>query len=516
MRSTFQLYPLLNVALALVVGMVFDKQTGSGVPTWVWLSLLSLSVVSSLCFYRKLVVQSVLILVAVVMLGGTLMSMKQASLEVEPPWGKKDYTAVVASSPKLNGKALKCDLLVMINGKPMKTMATIERDYDADNLKPGDGILFTSYLNVPANGKKATFDYRSYLLNNGYLATTYIHTDDWCRQAAVMGKLPFITRLKLSALQFRERLLQKYKELGFDDEEYEVLAAMTLGQKSAMSAELKEDYAIAGAGHVLALSGLHLSTIYVFLTLLISVRRRLWYIISQVIIISAIWAYVFIVGMSISVTRAAIMLTVYSLVSMLNRDRISLNTISLAAIIILACNPLTAYDVGCQMSFLAVLSITLFYRPIFYLMPFKWRGILPVKWVWGMFSVSTAAKIGVLPLIAFYFHRISCYSPITDLVIIPLVTVILYGTVLLLLTGFFPLLQAIIGAILIYIVYLLNSFVSSVARLPGVSIENINISLTQLIIAYGVLVLLILLCRYMYKQYVQYKSRRILRIASEN
>ncbi len=506
MRSTFQLYPLLNVALSLVIGMVFDRQTGSVVPTWAWLSLLCVSVVLSLCFYRKLVVQSVLILVAVVMLGGTLMSMKLATLEAEPPWGKKDYTAVVASSPKLNDRVLRCDLLVMINGKPMKTMATIVRDYDADNLKPGEGIAFTSYLNVPSNGKNATFDYRTYLLNNGYLATTFIGMDNWQQEDADMSRLPFMTRVKLRALMFRERLLQKYKELGFDDEEYETLAAMTLGQKSAMSAELKEEYSIVGAGHVLALSGLHLSTIYAFLTLLITVRRRLWYIISQVIIISAIWAYVFIVGMSISVTRAAIMLTVYSLVSMLNRDRISLNTIALAAIIILACNPLTAYDVGCQMSFLAVLSITLLYRPIFYLMPFKWRGILPVKWVWGMFSVSTAAKIGVLPLIAFYFHRISCYSPITDLIIIPLVTVILYGTVLLLLTGFFPLLQAIIGAILLYIVYLLNSFVSSVAQLPGVSIENINMSLLQLFIAYCVLILLILLCRYMYKRKLKIKN----------
>ncbi len=514
MKFNFQLYPLLNVALSLIVGIVVDKQTGNVVPTWAWLSLLCLSVVITLCFYKKRVVQSVMILVSVMMLGGSLMSIKMASLNVNLPWGKAAYRAVVTSSPKLSDKVLRCDLIVKVNGKPVKTMATIMRDYEADNLKPGDGLTFYHYLNVPRNGKNATFDYRTYLLNNGYVATTFIATNNWQQEKADLSWLPLMDRVKIKALRFREKLLQKYKDLGFDDQEYAVLAAMTLGQKTSMSEQLKEDYSIAGAGHVLALSGLHLSTIYLFLTLIFGGRKRVWYIISQVLIMSAIWAYVFIVGMSISVTRAAIMLSVYSLVSMLDRDRISLNTISLAAIIIMACNPLTAYDVGCQMSFLAVLSISLFYRPIFYIMPFKWRGILPVKWVWGMFSVSTAAKIGVLPLIAFYFHRISCYSPLTDLIIIPLVTVILYGTVLLLLSGFFPLLQAIIGAILIYIVYLLNAFVSNVAQLPGVSIEDIDMSLTGLFVSYGVLIGVIILGVYLYRMYVEAKNHRILRKSS--
>ncbi len=504
------------MALSLIVGMVVDKQTGNVVPTWVWLSLLCVSVVVTVCLYRKLVVQSVMILVSVLMLGGTLMSIKIASLNVNLPWGKELYTAVVTGTPKLSDRVLRCDMIVRVNGKPVKTMATIVRSYEADNLKPGDGLTFYHYLNVPRNGKNATFDYRTYLLNNGYVATTFIATDNWQQEKADLSWLPFMDRVKIRALRFRESLLQKYKDLGFDDQEYAVLAAMTLGQKSSMSDELREEYSIAGAGHVLALSGLHLSTIYLFLTLIFGGRKRLWYIISQVLIMSAIWAYVFIVGMSISVTRAAIMLTVYSLVSMLDRDRISLNTISLAAIIITACNPLTVYDVGCQMSFLAVLSISLLYSRIYNIMPFKWRGIAPVKWVWGMFSVSTAAKIGVLPLIAFYFHRISCYSPVTDLVIIPLVTLILYGTVLLLLTGFFPLLQAITGAILIYIVYLLNTFVSWVAQLPGVSIEDIDIGLPGLFVSYAVLIGIIILIVYLYRKYMEAKRHRIFRKASEN
>lgn len=142
---------------------------------------------------------------------------------------------------------------------------------------------------------------------------------------------------------------------------------MALGDKSSLSDKLEEDYSVSGASHVLALSGLHLGIIYAILSLLLA--RRRWQSVSQALILIAVWTYVFIVGMSASVVRSAIMLTVYSFVSLLNRNKMSLNTLSVAAVVILAGNPLFLYDVGFQMSFAAVLFIILFYRPVFALCP---------------------------------------------------------------------------------------------------------------------------------------------------
>ena len=94
---------------------------------------------------------------------------------------------------------------------------------------------------------------------------------------------------------------------------------MALGDKSALTKELKDVYAVTGASHVLALSGLHLGMIYALLSLLVVGRK--WRTISQILVIIGIWTYVFLVGMSVSVVRAAVMLSVYALLSIGHRDR---------------------------------------------------------------------------------------------------------------------------------------------------------------------------------------------------
>lgn len=238
--------------------------------------------------------------------------------------------------------------------------------------------------------------------------------------------------------------------MGFNGQAYAVLAAMALGDKSSLSDELKEEYSVSGASHVLALSGLHLGIIYAILSLLFS--RRRWQIVSQVLILLAIWSYVFIVGMSASVVRSAVMLTVYSFVSLLNRNRLSLNTLSVAAVVILAGSPLYLYDVGFQMSFAAVLFIIIFYRPLLEVMPGRIRNIPIIKQIWQMTAVSVAAQIGVAPLIAFYFGRFSCYFLLTNMIVVPAATVILYGAVLTAAVSFQPWLQTLLAGLLLKVV----------------------------------------------------------------
>lgn len=192
----------------------------------------------------------------------------------------------------------------------------------------------------------------------------------------------------------------------------------------------------------------------------------------------------FIVGMSASVVRSAVMITVYSFVSLLNRNKMSLNTLAVAAVVILIVNPLYLYDVGFQMSFAAVFFIILFYRPVLNLMPGCVMGIPVIRQIWQMMSVSFAAQIGVAPLIAFYFGRFSCYFLLTNIIVVPAATIILYGAVLMAALSFVPYLQTLLSALLLKVVVLLNSGVSFVAELPGASIDGIAIGLLQLVLIY--------------------------------
>ena len=119
---------------------------------------------------------------------------------------------------------------------------------------------------------------------------------------------------------------------------------MALCDKSALTKELRETYSKTGASHILALSGLHLGIIYALLSMLIVGRR--WQMITQVAIILSIWAFVFLVGMSASVVRSAVMLTVYALLAIGHRHKMSVNTLAFTAIVMLLVTPKALFDVG--------------------------------------------------------------------------------------------------------------------------------------------------------------------------
>ena len=303
-------------------------------------------------------------------------------------------------------------------------------------------------------------------------------------------ELPHVSRLDRSMTCFSEqraKLLDRLSKSGVDGSVYAVVAAMALGDKSQLTNDLKNTYAVTGASHILALSGLHLGIIYTLLALLLD--RRWWQVASQVVIIVCIWLYVFLVGMSASVVRSAVMLTVYALLSLGHRDKMSVNTLAFAAIVMLLFNPKSLFDVGFQLSFLAVLAILLFY-PLFegvwsqsFLM-----GHRVFKWLWAMLTVSCAAQMGVAPLIAYYFGRFSNYFLLTNLLVVPAATLILYLSLVVLLIPS-------LAYLLVYIVDTLNHLLSWIATFPGASIEGLHPTLLQVSMIYVIIMAVYLLLK---------------------
>lgn len=481
-NGQIQLYPVLRLALFLIAGIVLGELLYGILSFKAWFAATVVSLLLTLLAWKHCILQSVMIFITCMLFGGSLVSVELDKAYMPVPDKDMAYSAVVISQPVVSGKVIRCDLMIADVSHPVKVKASIYRDERADKLRVGDGIKAVSLLEKPSGYADSDFDYGRYLLYHGYVATTFIYIDEWSKAVVDLTRLSLIQRTRIAALVFRDRLLRRYTDMGFSGQSYAVLAAMTLGDKSSLSDRLKEDYSVSGASHILALSGLHLGIIYAILSL-IFLRRR-WQIASQVLILLAIWTYVFIVGMSASVVRSAVMITVYSFVSLLNRNKMSLNTLAVAAVVILIVNPLYLYDVGFQMSFAAVFFIILFYRPVLNLMPGCVMGIPVIRQIWQMMSVSLAAQIGVAPLIAFYFGRFSCYFLLTNIIVVPAATIILYGAVLMAALSFVPYLQNLLSALLLKVVVLLNSGVSFVAELPGASIDGIAIGLLQLVLIY--------------------------------
>ena len=298
-------------------------------------------------------------------------------------------------------------------------------------------------------------------------------------QKAGEGEASRIERTQQYFLHQRSLLLERLETAGLSDDRYAVVAAMALGDRSALTKELKETYSKTGASHVLALSGLHLGIIYALLSMLVVGRR--WQMITPVATVLSIWAFVFLTGMSASVVRSAVMLTVYALLALGHRQKMSVNTLAFTAIVMLLVTPKALFDVGFQMSFMAVFSILLFV-PLFY-RPFSAEYLMThraVSWLWGMVAVSVAAQIGVAPLIAYYFGRFSCYFLLTNFIVIPAATLILYlalGTLLI----------PSLGVVLASMVGLLNTTLLYIATIPGATIEGLHPSVGLTVAIYGVL-----------------------------
>ena len=234
-----------------------------------------------------------------------------------------------------------------------------------------------------------------------------------------------------------------------------------------------------GAAHILALSGLHLSIIYTLLSLLL--YRRRWQVVSQVLIISCIWLFVFLVGMSASVVRSAVMLTVYALLSLGDRNRMSVNTLAFTAIVMLMVHPLSLFDIGFQLSFLAVLSILVWYPVFESLFPQSFlKSHRVVRWLWSLLGVSCAAQLGTAPLVAYYFGRFSSLFLMTNFVVIPFAPLILYLVLAVLLVPS-------LAYLLIYTVSALNTVLAFVASISWVSIEELHPSILQIIMVYVII-----------------------------
>ncbi len=481
-NGQIQLYPMLRVVLFFAFGIILGVELSGHIPLSLWFVAFVSSLVLAVAAKGYGIAQTVMLFTACLCSGGCLAEHELSSVRIDVPDGEVCYEAVVVSPLEESGKVMRCDLLVTNWPRPVKIRASIFKDARAEQLKPGSGLRVRSKLEKPASFAGSTFDYGRYLLFHGYSFTTFLYVDDWSEDVVSFERLSLVERSKIKALQLRGKLLDNFKKLGIDGQDYAVLAAMTLGERVSMSDDMTDDYSVSGALHILSLSGMHLGIIYAMLLLLFFKRRSS--VIVQVFIVTAVWAYVFIAGLPVSAVRSAVMLSVCSFVNLLNRDKISLNVLAVAAFSVLVVNPLNLYDVGFQMSFMSVMFIIVFYPVFYYAMPQRIRNIRVVNYIWQMTAVSLSAQLGVAPLVALYFGRFSCYFLLANFAVIPLSAVILYGVAFIMLFAWQPWLQGILSTIVVKSVELMNTSVSFVASLPGASIDGISTNSVQVLMLY--------------------------------
>ena len=475
--------PLVLPACSMMVGIVVGAYVTAPVPLW---GLLAAAVVLALLLWRWALAQSVAVMVCFVLLGWLLVDRQQRLLRVDWPEGEVDYEAVVVSEPVEKPKTVAVDILLTESGRRLKCY--LYKDGRSRSVRIGDGLRIRSRIRQNSDWRRGTFDYRRYLEIHGFTGSTFVAGWKWQKAEVSLAHVSRLERTRLYFLKLRSRLLERIR---MDDEAaYAVVAAMTLGDKSALTQELKEVYAVTGASHVLALSGLHLGIIYGFLSLFVFSR---WRSLMQVLLVLSIWAFVFLVGLPTSVVRSALMLSVYALCSLGHRERMSVNTLAFTAIVVLTVNPQSLFDVGFQLSFMAVLAILV-------VVPLTDRFVSQaylqshrcLKWLWGMTAVSVAAQLGVAPLIAYYFGRFSVCFLLTNFIVVPAATLIIMLSLTVIVVPS-------LAYLLIYIVGWQNTILTKMAAIPGASIDGLHPSLLQVAMVYVVIASVCLLADMCYR-----------------
>lgn len=487
-------HPLLPIAVSLMLGIL----AGFSLPILHWPAYYVLAaffgaVLTAFLAGKRPVLQSILIMACTMVFGLFLALWKQQAFQrFTYPKLSEPMEAVVASEPTEKAKTMAVDVLLCKNGRKLK--GYFEKDERARQLKPGDGLLMDVRVERSVERLPNGFNYRRYMEGNGFSGQFYAKASRWQTKRVSLERLPRLTRSRLGFLSIRHKLLERYRLLGASDDRYSVLAAMTLGDKSALSAQIRDVYAVSGASHILALSGMHIGILYMLFSLLTFSRHRrhIW---SQALIVAAVWAFALLTGLSTSVVRAALMVSIFAVFAVGFRFNSSLNLLCLSAIIILTQNPYSLFDIGFQLSFMAVLSILLFV-PLMENRHATWAPPTEQPYYWrkaisglaNCLRVSVAAQLGVAPLLAYYFGRFSTYFLVTNLIVLPAAYLILYGSLLMLLVPWPPLSNSVIG-----IVDLLNNLLTRINRWPLASIEGLHPSVFQVLLCYAIIACLFLM-----------------------
>ena len=263
--------------------------------------------------------------------------------------------------------------------------------------------------------------------------------------------------------------------------------ALCIADKTELSQNVKKDFSRAGASHILAVSGMHVGIIFTAISSLLSLisKSRKFKLLSGIFSIIFLWFYAFICGLQPSIVRACTMFSVPIIGKLLKRDSSSFNSLLFTAFCMLVYDYTYLFNLGFQLSFLAVAGILLFQKRIFNIFPLKNKILI---WIWSLTSVSIAAQITTLPLTIYYFHSIPVLSLITNLFIVPLATLLIYFSGVLLIVQFSSL-STFISLIINKLTHFINSFIKQISDSIFATIDNINISVFQVVILYTIILL---------------------------
>jgi competence protein ComEC len=350
----------------------------------------------------------------------------------------------------------------------------------------GDKLLLQSKVEgIKNKNNPGEFDAENYWKRKGFQKISFVKSHEL--KLVEKGKMDWFTKLTLGLRNYFSSILSEH----LSGNELAVALALILGDKGLISQEVSMQFTNTGAMHVLAVSGLHIGII---MQILMKILEYFSSYISKkqalIAVLSIMWIYAVITGLSPSVLRAVFMFTVLAFSQLSGRKYDEFNSLFFTAFVLIAIDPLTIFDIGFQLSFLAMLGIFLYYSLIRTGIYFKNKLF---QLAWDGTAIGFAAQVMTTPLSLYYFHQFPNYFVLSNLGLMATSGAVLGLGLALFAFCWVPFLNLGIALLLYLSLFFSLRFLEWVAALPGAVAYGFKLSFWTVVGLFAIALLYIFL-----------------------
>lgn len=478
--------PLLPISLGFILGILFSF-VSDGNSSLVGLILTSvfalciLGLVFNSLFKSDSFPKSILVIafsLFFMLLGFTKLELaKESSSKLPDLSNQVNFGTVFKSNLSESGyqtihlsleKSTKGTRQIGSKGTIILTLDTLEGRYAI-----GDLVAFKTELEPFQNETNpGSFDAEYYYGTHHYVGRAFIASN-------CISKIGERKNLSIFFSQWQNQIGDKLKSW-LPESVSGIGVALLLGNKADIDQEVLDSFSNTGAMHVLAVSGLHVGIILIIFQYILSFFSR-WISKKQAILFSVvlIWGFGLLSGASPSVIRAVVMFSILALGQVLSRKNNGMNNLILSAIVLLMYDPYYLFDIGFQLSYVALIGILLFQTPIYKLLHIRQKWL---DWLWQGSAVGIAATIATTPFMLYWFHQFPNYFLLSNIVVMLLGFIVLLFLIILLFTAWIPYFKSLIIFLTVISLQVLVIGIQAVDQIPGGVSRGFELSFFQFLV----------------------------------
>lgn len=363
-----------------------------------------------------------------------------------------------------------------------RIIVNIQKDSLKNPLIIGNTIRVKTILQRTVSGKNPNqFDYAH------YLADKQIYAQLYCKKSEIEINQIIQKDIWYYSGRLHAKILKNLENAHFSKDEMNVALALILGQQQEISADIIKDYQYSGATHVLSVSGLHVGFIMLFIMFILKPipNTRKGSAIKLISILISLAGFAVISGLSPSVLRSVVMFSFVAIGNHLRRGGNIYHTLLVSILLILLFEPYFLFDVGFQLSYLALFFIVWLQPELDKIWKPKNKLIV---YIWNTLTVSFAAQIGTLPLCLYYFHQFPGLFFVTNIIILPVLSFIMIAGIIVMLFAIFKSPPEILVYIFEKSIFILNQLIHYVASFESFVIQGISFNFYYLTTLYFVII----------------------------